>query len=223
MDKNIEQLIKRFMDGQTTVEEESRIAEYFRTHDVEDEWKAYKDMFAWFDDGMPIQQETGKHKTRNSQKAKIIAFAIAAAAAIAALIIIATPGNNDIMPVQKTANVIKPSTADAIETAQKDTLAIDSVNKETSRPARNKAKIIRRRVYNVMPPKTYLADAKRDSINEIANQMAEEKLQQIYNEQNSKLQEIYEQCNKQDLNIDLIMATLEEGIDYEIEEENEYY
>lgn len=53
--------------------------------------------------------------------------------------------------------------------------------------------------------------------------MAEEKLQQIYNEQNSKLQEIYEQYNKQDLNIDLIMATLEEGIDYEIEEENEYY
>lgn len=222
MDKNIEQLIKRFMDGQTTVEEESRIAEYFRTHDVEDEWKAYKDMFAWFDDGMPIQQEAEKHKTRNSKKAKIIAFAMAAAAAIAALIIIATPGNNDIMPVQKTANVIKPSTADAIETAIKDTLAIDSVSKETSRPAHKKAKI-RRRVYNVMPPKTYLADAKQDSIDEIANQMAEEKLQQIYNEQNSKLQEIYEQCNKQDLNIDLIMATLEEGIDYEIEEENEYY
>lgn len=222
MDKNIEQLIKRFMDGQTTVEEESRIAEYFRTHDVEDEWKAYKDMFAWFDDGMPIQQETEKHKTRNSKKAKIIAFAMAAAAAIAALIIIATPGNNGIMPVQKTANVIKPSTADAIETAIKDTLAIDSVSKETSRPAHKKAKIIRR-VYNVMPPKTYLADAKQDSIDEIANQMAEEKLQQIYNEQNSKLQEIYEQCNKQDLNIDLIMATLEEGIDYEIEEENEYY
>lgn len=222
MDKNIEQLIKRFMDGQTTVEEESRIAEYFRTHDVEDEWKAYKDMFAWFDDGMPIQQEAEKHTTRNSQKAKIIAFAMAAAAAIAALIIIATPGNNDIMPVQKTANVIKPSAADAIETAIKDTLAIDSVSKETSRPAHKKAKI-RRRVYNVMPPKTYLADAKQDSINEIANQMAEEKLQQIYNEQNSKLQEIYEQCNKQDLNIDLIMATLEEGIDYEIEEENEYY
>lgn len=222
MDKNIEQLIKRFLDGQTTVEEESRIAEYFRTHDVEDEWKAYKDMFAWFDDGMPIQQETEKHKTRNSKKAKIIAFAMAAAAAIAALIIIATPGNNDIMPVQKTANVIQPSTVDAIETAIKDTLAIDSVSKETSRPAHKKAKI-RRRVYNVMPPKTYLADAKQDSIDEIANQMAEEKLQQIYNEQNSKLQEIYEQCNKQDLNIDLIMATLEEGIDYEIEEENEYY
>lgn len=222
MDKNIEQLIKRFIDGQTTIEEESRIAEYFRTHDVEDEWKAYKDMFAWFDDRMPIQQEAEKHKTRNSKKAKIIAFAMAAAAAIAALIIIATPGNNDIMPVQKTANVIKPSTADAIETALKDTLAIDSVSKETSRPAHKKAKI-RRRVYNVMPPKTYLADAKRDSIDEVANQMAEEKLQQIYNEQNSKLQEIYEQYNKQNLNIDLIMAILEEGIDYEIEEENEYY
>lgn len=222
MDKNIEQLIKRFIDGQTTIEEESRIAEYFRTHDVEDEWKAYKDMFAWFDDGMPIQQEAEKHKTRNSKKAKIIAFAMAAAAAIAALIIIATPGNNDIMPVQKTANVIKPSTADAIETALKDTLAIDSVSKETSRPAHKKAKI-RRRVYNVMPPKTYLADAKRDSIDEVANQMAEEKLQQIYNEQNSKLQEIYEQYNKQNLNIDLIMAILEEGIDYEIEEGNEYY
>lgn len=55
MNKEIEQLIKRFMDGHTTVDEENRIAEYLRTHEVEDEWKPYKDMFGWFDNGMPLQ------------------------------------------------------------------------------------------------------------------------------------------------------------------------
>lgn len=61
MDKDIERLLRRFMDGLTTVEEENRIAEYFRTHEVDAEWKAYKDMFAWFDDGMPLQAGEGRH------------------------------------------------------------------------------------------------------------------------------------------------------------------
>lgn len=47
------------MDGLTTVEEENRIAEYFRTHEVDAEWKAYKDMFGWFDDGMQKRVAAG--------------------------------------------------------------------------------------------------------------------------------------------------------------------
>ena len=55
MDKDIKKLIERFMAGLTTVEEEDRIAEYFRTHDVSGQWRKYKEMFSWFDKGMPTE------------------------------------------------------------------------------------------------------------------------------------------------------------------------
>ena len=57
----IEALLDKFMDGQTTVEEEAQLADYFRSHDVPSEWEDYRDMFGYFDRGMegdlvPIQQ-----------------------------------------------------------------------------------------------------------------------------------------------------------------------
>lgn len=100
MNKEIEQLIKRFMDGQTTVDEENRIAEYLRTHEVEDEWKPYKDMFGWFDDGMPLQSNGQKHTAKNRSKAITVAMLMAAAAAIVALVMMVRPGTPDIMPEQ---------------------------------------------------------------------------------------------------------------------------
>ena len=35
----IEALLDKFMDGQTTVEEETQLADYFRSHDVPAEWE----------------------------------------------------------------------------------------------------------------------------------------------------------------------------------------
>ena len=57
----IEALLYKFMDGQTSVEEEAQLADYFRTHDVPAEWEDYRDMFGYFDRGMegdlvPVQQ-----------------------------------------------------------------------------------------------------------------------------------------------------------------------
>lgn len=46
-------LIDRFMAGDTTVDEEQVLGDYFRTaRDIPEEWKAYKDMFSYFDNGM---------------------------------------------------------------------------------------------------------------------------------------------------------------------------
>lgn len=50
---HIETLLSRFLDGTSTLDEERTLARYFRTEDVPGEWEAYKDMFAWFDQGMP--------------------------------------------------------------------------------------------------------------------------------------------------------------------------
>ena len=48
----IEALLDKFMDGQTTVEEEAQLADYFRSGDVPAEWEDYRAMFNYFDRGM---------------------------------------------------------------------------------------------------------------------------------------------------------------------------
>ena len=50
--QQIEALLDKFMDGQTIIEEEALLADYFRNHDVPDEWEDYRDMFSYFDRGM---------------------------------------------------------------------------------------------------------------------------------------------------------------------------
>lgn len=47
----ITQLLSRFMSGETSLDEEKTLADYFRTHEVEAEWLEYKQMFALFDNG----------------------------------------------------------------------------------------------------------------------------------------------------------------------------
>lgn len=48
---NIERLLGRFMAGESTLDEERTLADYFRTADVRPEWREYKEMFALFDGG----------------------------------------------------------------------------------------------------------------------------------------------------------------------------
>ena len=47
--EQVEVMLSHFMDGTSSLEEEAMLANYFRTHDVKDEWKEYKEMFAMFD------------------------------------------------------------------------------------------------------------------------------------------------------------------------------
>ena len=72
MEKDIHTLIKRFMAGQTSIEEEDRIAEYLRTHDVGEDLQPYKEMFAWFDQGMPLgsQQEDEETSLRGDKSTR---------------------------------------------------------------------------------------------------------------------------------------------------------
>ena len=49
--QQIAQLLRKFMAGETSVAEEDVLAQYFRTHEVDEKWTEYKEMFALFDDG----------------------------------------------------------------------------------------------------------------------------------------------------------------------------
>ena len=182
----IQQLIDKYMNGQTTVDEEQLIARYFRTAtDVPDSLKPYRDMFAYFDDGMPLgalpefdgssgQADTCVAPDSNNVVAprrrslRIAAWwsgAVAVAAAVALLLIMHRPS----APVQPIASAVVVSdtcsTSTGVEAEQN--VVTDSV-KLKPQPQRRRPSVRRR--YYIAPPKTYLAHAAAtDSITHEAN------------------------------------------------------
>ena len=54
--RNIEEYIHRFMEGETTNAEEQAIYRFFHTEKVPEHLKSYTDMFAWYEEGMPEEK-----------------------------------------------------------------------------------------------------------------------------------------------------------------------
>ena len=75
----VEELLKRFMDGETSVEEETALAEYFRGATDDDrpdniskeDWEAYREMFRIFDDGNIGVRGTHPHITKQESGLRI--------------------------------------------------------------------------------------------------------------------------------------------------------
>ena len=86
--QQIQDLLDKFMNGLTTLEEEAALGDYFRTHEVPREWEDYRQMFGYFDRGMegdliaPQKQEQPFTRQMGHRW-----WGIAAAAAITALIV----------------------------------------------------------------------------------------------------------------------------------------
>lgn len=77
MDYNqLEALIKKYWDCETSLEEEERLREWFRTHEVPERFKETASLFSYFDEQK--QKATGEHfdkqlvKKLNSPKGKTV-------------------------------------------------------------------------------------------------------------------------------------------------------
>ena len=78
-DIKVEELLKRFMDGETSVEEEMALTEYFRgaTDDdrpdniSKDDWESYREMFRMFDDEDIGVRGTHPHITKQESGLRI--------------------------------------------------------------------------------------------------------------------------------------------------------
>lgn len=101
--QQIEALLDKFMDGQTTVEEEAQLADYFRSGDVPAEWEDYRVMFDYFDSGMEDSTVTVK-QARPSLTRQMgrrwwgIAAAACLTAAIVATVVLHSP-TTTVVPV----------------------------------------------------------------------------------------------------------------------------
>ena len=114
----IADLLNKFMAGETSLDEENILAQYFRTHEVSDEWKEYKEMFAMFDSGTvevslnsrppesltprPLQGE------RELKRRRLWPWVGAIAASIVLLLVFHY--NNKVMPVEE-----QPVVAEVVE------------------------------------------------------------------------------------------------------------
>ena len=68
-EKDIRLLLNWFMAGETTLEEEALLREWFRQHpDVSDDLKEYQMMFGYFDEGMPLDHEPEKLLEHEAEK-----------------------------------------------------------------------------------------------------------------------------------------------------------
>ena len=95
-EKDIRLLLDRFMAGETSLEEETMLGEWFRLHpDVSDDLKDYQLMFGYFDEGMPLDHEAEEHVENAHPKAKArmrrLWLPLSLAASIALLIGFAIP------------------------------------------------------------------------------------------------------------------------------------
>ena len=107
---DMRQLIARFMDGVSTIDEERQMAEYFRTHEVDAELQPYKQMFALFDSGN-VELTT---KPLHSRRRRMWYTLAGMAAGIIIALFIFMP-NQQIVPesaLTATADSIMPTPAD---------------------------------------------------------------------------------------------------------------
>ena len=72
----ISQLLSKFMAGETNLDEEQMLAQYFRTEEVDDEWLEYKEMFALFDSGQvdidAVPTSSAQHVETDSGKIRML-------------------------------------------------------------------------------------------------------------------------------------------------------
>lgn len=228
METDIHTLIRRFMDGQTSLEEESRLADYLRTHDVGEDLLPYKQMFAWFDEGMPLEnrqvnKQTSRQATlqssRSSQSSqlsrKILCLITATAAAIALLLLMAWPKAEPQQMAENTA--MRPIQESNEPVTTPDTLTADTATTVVpmKKARRRKPRIDR---YKPLPPKTYIAETQTDSAIEAAEMIAEATVKVTELQQEAMLDSIYDEHKRIEAGIDLYITAME---NYDVEDE--YY
>lgn len=178
----IYQLIRKFMEGQTTPDEERWIAHYFRSHvHLPADLELYRDMFAYFDGGMEqgvlpdFDGVKPQQNTKHHYKAMRSIWLCAVAAAVALLLVVVIPHRSELSTPD-----IASTDIETIDDAQHDVAKTDSLpslptavpipQQNVPMPQQKKSRTVttknkkhlptgtHRHHYYMAPPKTYYAD-----------------------------------------------------------------
>ena len=172
-DRQIISLLKRYMDGATTVEEETALAEFFCTATDADrpdaisaaDWSAYREMFCMFAPEMAekdLQSEAATTIVRHFTLRNTLLW-VASAAAVAVLVFVVSallPDNTPPLAQQAARLVPADSVADSISAEQPQRILADSVKQQPGKQRLHKSV---RPYRQPRPPKVYVAEADRSA------------------------------------------------------------
>lgn len=179
-DRQIISLLKRYMDGATTVEEETALADFFCTATDADrpdaisaaDWSAYREMFCMFapEAAEKDQQNEAAAPTVRSFTLRNTLLWVASAAAVAVLVLVVStllpdntpPGQLSGVPLAQQAARLVPadSIADSISAEQPQRIFADSVKQQPEKRRLHKSV---RPYWQPRPPKVYVAEADRSA------------------------------------------------------------
>ncbi len=177
--QEIAQLLNKFMAGETSLAEEQALAQYFRTHEVGEEWAEYKEMFTLFDNGevdIELEAETSEHLDNGDsgkvrmlpktvrEKPKIVALKwLAAVAACALLLLIFHFGQKQaeekpiVAEVTEKPKVVEHGTPQAPSPSITPTIVEEKQEKQlaevqpTTQPVKKQRKAVKRRSVQEKP------------------------------------------------------------------------
>lgn len=175
-DRQIISLLKRYMEGATTVEEETALAEFFgMATDADrpeaipaDDWRTYKEMFGMFapETVAKDQQEGAAADAKERFTLRKVALWMASAAAAVASLVFAFSAllpdkmqTGQPLALQTGRLVPADSIADSISAEQPRVVA-DSVKQQPEKLRMRKAL---RPYWQPRPPKVYVADADKEA------------------------------------------------------------
>lgn len=178
-------MIDKFMSGTTTLDEEKTLGDFFRqTECLPAELEPYRDMFAYFDNGM-TGEPSGK-PVSHAAPVRSLRWIAGIAAAVAVIFVAAyqfVPGGTDETPVMQTSKSVVAQTTDSA-IARPDTIS-DKERQADEMPA--KRRVMRKYRFKPAPPEVLLADAEAmsvtDSVNVVAKQLADIELMKVECEQ----------------------------------------
>ncbi len=184
-------LLNKFMAGETSLAEEQVLAQYFRTHEVDEEWTEYKEMFTLFDNGevdIELEAETSEHLDNDDsgkvrmlpktvrEKPKIVALKwITAAAACVLLLLIFHFGQKQAEEKPVVAKVAERSTPQADSSTISPSVIDEKKDEQlaevqpTSQPVKKQKKTVKRRIAKEKPllaetkPKRKSIESKQES------------------------------------------------------------
>lgn len=198
-------LLQRYMDGLTTVDEESALAVFFgRASDADrpdaisaEDWKVYQEMFAMFApqaqsltqkhkateheviEHEAIELETTEHRSRFTLRQ--VSVWIASAAAVALIVFAASTQlrhDSSSSPTLAQHSVSTPaadSLSDSISADQPQRIVVDSVRQKLPKQKTRKAP---RPYWQPRPPKMYMAGADKPSAAQLDSAKIEEAVRQ---------------------------------------------
>ena len=231
-EKDIRLLLDRFMAGETTLEEEALLGEWFRQHpDVSDDLKEYQLMFGYFDEGMPLDYEAEERVEDAHPKTKArmrrLWLPIGMAASIALLFVIAIPRIGQQIGHQadsKMAQLDGRTTHEDVDSAvvheEKSTDANLSMPEKVKKsgdsvsPKTRKHKLgkYRQHLFAPAPPKLWIAQSiATDSLLAEPEKLADEHLCEMEAQQNEMFFKLYliNALQTQSLNAEVASASFE--------------